>query len=391
MAYAAAMGVLRDGAAADDATQEAYLRAFKRLGDLAQPNAFIPWLRRIVVTVSLNAKRARRVTLLQLDEESDVPILDEQETGWSDSQRHRLAHALLTLTLEERRICDRRYHGRWSIERLAADAGVSDASMRKRLQRIRDRLRKEIEVAEERALRNAQESRDWPSHIVELLARPTLTALPDNPLGTILDILRAVYPAHRFVELPEIVDFTEARQSIGEVACYVEDHELHRLNDRQILRYDLTLPLLLQVRYEGTPLRLLSAGKTYRVCQADATHLEAFHQAEVLFVDERARLDAWQVTGQMLQSINALLPERSLRITPTEYPMCSQAWELGVEDSGRTVETLAWGVFTDRVVRHLGGDPERHTAIGIGMGLERLAMLRYGIDDVRKVEASRVT
>jgi phenylalanyl-tRNA synthetase alpha subunit len=51
---------------------------------------------------------------------------------------------------------------------------------------------------------------------------------------------------------------------------------------------------------------------------------------------------------------------------------------------------LAWGIFTDRIVSHLGGTPEVHTAVGIGYGLERLAMIRYGIDDIRKVEAARV-
>jgi phenylalanyl-tRNA synthetase alpha subunit len=51
---------------------------------------------------------------------------------------------------------------------------------------------------------------------------------------------------------------------------------------------------------------------------------------------------------------------------------------------------LAWGVFIDRIVRHLGADPSTHTAIGVGHGLERLAMLRYGIDDIRKVEGARV-
>ena len=61
--------------------------------------------------------------------------------------------------------------------------------------------------------------------------------------------------------------------------------------------------------------------------------------------------------------------------------MCSQAWELEVEDDGQWSEVLAWGVFTDRIVRHLGGDPSRHIAVGVGYGLERLAMLRYGIDD----------
>lgn len=390
MAYAAALGVLRDPAAADDATQEAYLRAFKRLDDLTEAGAFIPWLRRIVVTVSLNARRARRVTLLQLDDAADVPILDEQETTWSNAQRQRLAGALLTLTPQERQICDRRYYGRWSVARLAADAGVSDAVMRKRLQRIRDKLRKEIEMAELRNVDARDQTRDWPAHIIELLARPKLTDLPESPVGTILDVVRDVYRTHRFVELPEVVDFEEARRTIGDDACYVDASELHRVDDRRILRYDLTLPLLLTVRYEGAPIRLLSAGKTYRVCQADATHLEAFHQAEILYVDERARLDPWQVTGQIVQAINTLLPGRSVRISPTEYPMCRQAWELAVEDSGRMLETLAWGVFTDKIVRHLGADPEVHTAIGVGYGLERVAMMRYGIDDARKIEASRV-
>jgi phenylalanyl-tRNA synthetase alpha chain len=49
---------------------------------------------------------------------------------------------------------------------------------------------------------------------------------------------------------------------------------------------------------------------------------------------------------------------------------------------------LAWGVFTDNVVRHVGGDPRVHTAIGIGYGLERFAMLRHGIDDIRKIDAA---
>jgi phenylalanyl-tRNA synthetase alpha subunit len=51
---------------------------------------------------------------------------------------------------------------------------------------------------------------------------------------------------------------------------------------------------------------------------------------------------------------------------------------------------MAWGVFTDRIVRHLGADPVRHVAVGAGYGLERLAALRYGIDDIRKIDAATV-
>ena len=47
-------------------------------------------------------------------------------------------------------------------------------------------------------------------------------------------------------------------------------------------------------------------------------------------------------------------------------------------------------MFTDRIVARLGDDPKFHTAIGVGYGLERLAMLRYGIDGIRKIDVSRV-
>jgi phenylalanyl-tRNA synthetase alpha chain len=119
-------------------------------------------------------------------------------------------------------------------------------------------------------------------------------------------------------------------------------------------------------------------------------HLEAFHQAELLYVDERRTLDPWQVTGRVLESVDRLLPGRSVKIVPTAYAMCRQAWELEVDVDGRWYEVLAWGVFTDRIVTHLGGNPSVHVAIGAGYGLERLAMLRYGIDDIRKIDAARV-
>ena len=80
MAYAVAVSVLRDRAAAQDAVQQAYLRAFRRLGDLQEPATFASWLRRIVITSALNMRRARRRTFLRLDDVPEVPILDEAET-----------------------------------------------------------------------------------------------------------------------------------------------------------------------------------------------------------------------------------------------------------------------------------------------------------------------
>jgi RNA polymerase sigma factor (sigma-70 family) len=390
MTYAVAKGVLRDPATAEDATQEAYLRAFRRLGDLDEAAGFIPWLRRIVITVALNVRRANRSTFLQLDDAGEVPVLDEAETTWSDEQRRRLATALMALTSEERRLCDRRYHGQWSMARLANEMAVDEAVVRKRLQRVRDKLRKEVEVSEQREVSQRELQPDLPGKIVELLSRPKLTDLPENPVGRILDQLRVTFSGYHEVELPEIVDFAEARKTIGDEALYIEPHELHHVDGDRILRYDLTLPLLLNVRYDGQPLHLWAAGKAYRLGRIDAQHLDAFHQAEVFALDDRRRLDAWQMTARVMQSVNAVLPGRTMKIVPTKYAMCSEAWELEIEDDGRWSEVMAWGVYTDRIVRHLGADPATHTAIGVGYGLERFAMLRYGIDDIRKVDVMKV-
>jgi phenylalanyl-tRNA synthetase alpha chain len=302
----------------------------------------------------------------------------------------RLARALLTLTRDERRLCDRRYHGGWSTARLAADAGVDEGAMRKRLQRLRDKLRKEMEMTERRLIDPDRLPGDMPAKIVELLARPQLTELPENPVAVVLDAVRGVFRDFEARELPEVVDWSEAERTIARDAVYVDARELHRIDDRRILRYDLTLPLLMHVRFDGTPLRLFSTGKTYRVCEPDATHLEAFHQAEVFCLDRRDRLDKWQIMSLVLKSVEATMPGLPLRITPTSYAMCSEAFDIDVEQHGRWWEVLAFGVFTDRVVAHMGGDPAAHTAVGVGYGLERLAMLRYGIDDIRKLDVSNV-
>ena len=319
-----------------------------------------------------------------------MPVLDEAESSWTDAQRQRLSAALLTLTPAERRLCDRRYHGGWSLGRLAQDAGVPEPVMRKRLQRVRDKLRKEIDVSEQRGLTPDAMRPDLPAVVVELLARPQLTDLPEHPVGDVLAAIRGVFADHAPIELAEIVDLTHARAGIASDAIYVEASELHRIDDHRILRYDLTLPLLLDV---ATPARRCGCSPPARPIAAAASTPPTSRRSTRRRCSRSTRAPTsipWRATGRVLQSIEAVLPGRSVRITPNRYTMCSQAWELDVDCDGQWYEVMAWGVFTDRVVEHLGGDPAVHTAIGVGYGLERLAMLRYGIDDIRKVEAARV-
>jgi phenylalanyl-tRNA synthetase alpha chain len=245
-------------------------------------------------------------------------------------------------------------------------------------------------MSEQSEIRTGQSPRDLPARIVELLSRPQLTNLPENPVGQVTQILRRVFSPFLPIDVPELVDFTAARADATSDAIYIEESELHHVDDRRVLRYDMTLPLLMSQRYQGEPMKLWIEGKVYRQGRLDATHLEAFHQAEVFWLGDRRDVDAWRLTTLVLQSVDAVLPGLTVRIVPTKYAMCSQAWEMEVEVDGQLHEVMAWGVFTDRIVRHLGADPERHTAVGAGYGLERLASVRYGIDDIRKIDSATV-
>jgi RNA polymerase sigma-70 factor, ECF subfamily len=389
MVHAVCLRILADQVDAQDATQDAYVHAFRRLSDLDEPAAFPGWLRAIAIGVARNARRRRRTTLVPLADPYDPPALDETEVRWNARQRSALAAAMLTLDAEERNLCDRRYHGGWDIPRLAESAGTTEAAMRKRMQRIRDKLRKEIEMDETRGISDGADGGELPDRIIELLARPRLHDVPDNPVARTFDALRAAYPEHEAIDLPEIVDLAAARRTLGVDAVYVPLATLQRIDDDRVLRYDLTLPLLLTVRFAGRPLRLIATGKVYRADAVDATHLDAFHQAESFLLDERSRLDEWQMAGRVLRSMHEMLPGRELRITPVAYPMCASAWSLDVRSADQWVEVMAWGIYVPELVRVLGGDPARHCAMGAGYGLERLASLRYGIDDVRKIAQMR--
>ena len=315
---------------AEDAAQEAYLRAFRRFRDLDEPAAFPGWLRRIVITVALNMRRSRRLTLLRLDDVPDVPVLDEAETAGPSAAaaaRGRAADAHqsgtpavrppVSRTLEHARLAAR---PAWTKRRCgsACSAFATSCARRSKWQNSAEFDRRRSGPTCRPRSSSCWRGRSSP------ICRRTRSARCSRCFGS-------VYADFTESDLPEIVDFAEARKTIGTDALYMDPLELHRVDEQRILRYDLTLPLLLTIRYEGRPLRIWAAGKAYRRCQIDATHLDAFHQAEVLCLDERARLDPWRVTGQVLQSMDRLLPGRAVKIVPTKYPMCSQAWELEVE------------------------------------------------------------
>jgi len=164
--------------------------------------------------------------------------------------------------------------------------------------------------------------------------------------------------------------------------------------DSGLLLRTHTSPVQIRVMEEQSPpLRIIAPGRVYR-CDSDLTHTPMFHQVEGLVVDEAVSFaDLKGVLYDFLT--NFFERDLKLRFRPSYFPFTEPSAEVDIQcvmcggDGCRVCKQTGWlevlgcGMVYPEVFRHVGIDPERHLGYAFGMGVERLAMLRYGIDDIR--------
>ena len=133
---------------------------------------------------------------------------------------------------------------------------------------------------------------------------------------------------------------------------------------------------------EGVPIRVIAPGRVYR-CDSDQTHTPMFHQVEGLVVGPGvsfANLKA--VLHQFVESY--FERDAELRFRPSYFPFTEPSAEVDVLWSrGKWLEILGCGMVHPNVLESAGIDSEKYTGYAFGMGVERLAMLRYGVTDLR--------
>ncbi len=142
----------------------------------------------------------------------------------------------------------------------------------------------------------------------------------------------------------------------------------------------------MQVRYARThqpPIKVIAPGRTYRV-DSDATHSPMFHQVEGLWLDQDVSFaDLKGVYTDFLRRFFES-DELAVRFRPSYFPFTEPSAEIDMAfKDGRWLEISGAGQVHPNVVRNFGLDPERYIGFAFGSGLERLTMLRYGINDLR--------
>jgi phenylalanyl-tRNA synthetase alpha chain len=159
-------------------------------------------------------------------------------------------------------------------------------------------------------------------------------------------------------------------------------HDTFYFPDGKLLRTHTSPVQIRSMVEEGAPIRIIAPGRVYR-CDSDQTHTPMFHQVEGLVVDRGisfANLKA--VLHQFVESF--FERDARLRFRASYFPFTEPSAEVDVLwGDDRWLEILGCGMVHPNVLRNAGIDPEEFTGYAFGMGVERLAMLRYGVRDLR--------
>jgi len=313
-----------------------------------------------------------------------------------------LAALQAAASLEEVEQLRVRYLGRkGQVTELLRGMGSVPPEERPQVGKLVNQLREELETLlaqrkealEEEALRArlAQETID-----VTLPGRgPTLGRR--HPLTLVLDDIKRVAIGLGFtvVEGPEV----ETDYYNFEALNIPPDHPARDLQDTFFITDDILLrthtsPVQIRTMLaQQPPVRIIALGKVYRLDDANATHSPMFHQVEGLYVDEHVTFA--DLKGTLTILARELLGERPVRFRPSYFPFTEPSAEMdiqcimchgagcGVCGNEGWLEILGAGMVHPQVLLNVGYDPERWSGFAFGMGVERIAMLRYGIDDIR--------
>lgn len=160
------------------------------------------------------------------------------------------------------------------------------------------------------------------------------------------------------------------------------DHDTFYFTPETVLRTQTSGVQIRTMETEKPPLRIISPGRVYRN-DYDQTHTPMFHQVEGLMVDKNVSFA--ELKGILHDFLRNFFEEDlQVRFRPSYFPFTEPSAEVDVMGkNGKWLEVLGCGMVHPNVLRSVNIDPEEYTGFAFGMGVERLTMLRYGVNDLR--------
>jgi phenylalanyl-tRNA synthetase alpha chain len=160
-------------------------------------------------------------------------------------------------------------------------------------------------------------------------------------------------------------------------------HDTFYVNNKTKVLRTHTSPVQIRSMLDSKPpLAITSAGKVFRK-DDDATHLPMFHQVEGIYVDEQVTFS--QLKDLIHQIIYAIFgQEVQIRFRPSYFPFTEPSAEVDIlSENGKWLEVLGCGIVNPIVLENCNIDSNKYSGLAFGLGVERIAMLKYGVNDIR--------
>ena len=163
-------------------------------------------------------------------------------------------------------------------------------------------------------------------------------------------------------------------------------HDTFYINAQDVLRTHTSGVQIRVMEQREPPIRIIAPGRVYR-CDSDQTHTPMFHQVEGLVVEKNANFA--QLKTLIIDFLRRFFEDDSLKVRfrPSYFPFTEPSAEVDIATDlfgdGRWMEVLGCGMVHPNVLRNVGIDPDTYQGFAFGLGVERLTMLRYGVNDLR--------
>ena len=196
----------------------------------------------------------------------------------------------------------------------------------------------------------------------------------------------------KFIEGPEL----ESEEFNFDLLNIKKDHPARQMHDtfyaqdKSFVLRTHTSPVQIRAMLESKPpFAYISAGKVYRK-DDDSTHLPMFHQIEGILVDDNVNFAMLKET--IFKIIYFLFGKNiEVRFRPSYFPFTEPSAEVDIlSEDGKWLEILGCGVVNPKVLENCNIDPEKYSGFAFGLGVERIAMLKYEIKDIREFYKSNL-
>lgn len=379
MAYKYACAVLGDVHLAEDVVQDAFLEAFQRLPALHHPIAFARWLKQIVFKHCDRQSRGKRLRAIDCGDTTPTPL--DWEPSVLLEKRELAMHvqlAIQSLPEHQREATSLFFLKGCSQRDVAAFLGVPISTVKKRLQLARQAIKEKV-LAFSKGTRAQPLDDAFAAHVVAgLLSSPSLLEIDGHPIKRIWREVQAALPDFAVIRGDEVMEARSA-DSVGRgwscPAIPVDSGSFlrtHALGDIRML-----------VSVQSLPVRILTAGRAFRPCFEGTKHRRAFHHIEAVCIEPVVGIRGMQSTVNRL--LVTVLGKAQIRWQEVASELYHPAFSIAVENAHGSHQIGSAGRLKDDVLWHAGIDATTNAGFVFGLGAERLAMLRFGMNDIREL------